>query len=131
MMTEMGWINADDDTLTLDSETVQEDISSLPIEVAGNLTGPEVELCVAKIQKGAMKHFAKYWNNLSIRFLQPFLPRCVADYSEPELDLISSLVNGVANFDCIKHSLAQSCNVFVSEYVRTMLGLTTHMPAET
>ena len=58
MMNEMGWINADDDALTLDNETVQEDISSLPSEVADNLTGPDVEKCVAKIQKGAMKHFA-------------------------------------------------------------------------
>ena len=129
-MTEMGWINAEDAMLTLANETVQEDISSLPSEVADNLTGPEVEMCVAKIQEGAMKYFAKYWYNLSISCLQPFLPRCVADYTEPELALITSLVNGVANFDCIKHSLAKSCNVFVSDVVRTMLGLPTDVLGE-
>jgi len=114
VMTEMGWINADAAIITLANETVQEDISSLPSEVAENLTGPELEMCVAKIQDGAMKYFAE----------------CVDDYTEPELDLITSLINGVANFDCIKHSLAKSCNVFVSDYVRTMLGLPTDMLGE-
>ena len=61
VMTKMGWISDDDDArLTLINETVQEDINSLPNQVAENLTGPEVGMCVAKIQEGAMKYVLIY-----------------------------------------------------------------------
>ena len=59
IMTEMGWIN-EDDMMSLDNNTVMADISSLPTEVAVDLTGTKFEMCVAKIGEGTMKYVAKY-----------------------------------------------------------------------
>ena len=47
-MTEMGWINIEEDMISLDNDTVMADISSLPTEVAGSLAGKDMEMCVAK-----------------------------------------------------------------------------------
>ena len=60
IMTEMGWINVEDDMMSLDNNTVMADISSLPTEVAVHLTGTKFEMCVAKIGEGTMKYVAKY-----------------------------------------------------------------------
>ena len=49
MMTEMGWLSKEHDMISLDSDTVMADISSLPTEVAVHLTGTKFEMCVAKI----------------------------------------------------------------------------------
>jgi hypothetical protein len=59
-MTEMGWIDANDDMLSLDNNTVMVDIRSLPTEVAVHLTGTKFEMCVAKIGEVTMKYVAKY-----------------------------------------------------------------------
>ena len=60
-MTEMGWINIEEDMISLDNDTVMADISSLPTEVAVHLTGKKFEMCVAKIGEGTMKYVAKYY----------------------------------------------------------------------
>jgi len=108
-MTEMGWISIDGDQISLDNDTVMADINSLPAEVAGALNGTEFETCVAKIGEATGK----------------YLEKCLADYTDAEQGLLLSLVNAAANFECIQHRLAKSCNEFVSNNVRTMLGLPT------
>ena len=47
--------------------------------------------------------------------------RCLDEFSNAEQDLLLSLVNAAANFECIQ----QSCSDFVSNKVRNMLGLKT------
>ena len=49
----------EEDKISLNNETVMADISSLPTEVAGYLTGKAMEVCVAKIGKAAMKYLNK------------------------------------------------------------------------
>ena len=66
---------------------------------------------------------SKYRDNLQNIIVQLFICRCVDDYTDAEQDLIIGLVNGVANFECIQNFFAKACNVYVSNYVKTMLGL--------
>ena len=51
--------------------------------------------------------------------------RCLDEFSNAEQDLLISLVNAAANFECIQHCLAKSSSHFVSNKVRNMLGLKT------
>ena len=51
--------------------------------------------------------------------------RCLDVFSNAEQDLLLSLVNAATNFECIQDCLAKSCSNFVSNKIKSMLGLGT------
>merc|ERR1711910_291115 len=109
LLTEMGWITVNGSSVMFDNVTFAADISTLPTEVAANLTDTKFDMCVDKIVGMSMGYFTK----------------CMDSYTSSEQDIITDLLNGVANLKCFLYSLGTACNVYVSDYVRTTLGLPT------
>merc|ERR1739844_506625 len=102
LLTEMGWVTVNDSSVMFDNATYAADIST-------NLTGTEFNICLDKIVDESMGTFTK----------------CMDSYTLSEQVVITDLLNGVANLKCFLYHLGKACNVYVSDYVKTMLGLPT------
>ena len=124
-MTEMDWISIDGDLISLKMTQSWRILVLYQLRLLELLLTSSLKPVLLRLERQP----GNIWRSkdfLLKKYYVPFLVfRCLADYTEAEQGLLLSLVNAAANFECIQHCLAKSCNDFVSNNVRTMLGLPT------
>merc|ERR1719369_2358881 len=66
LLAEMGWVTVNDSSVMFDNATYAADISTLPTEVATNLTGTEFNICLDKIVDMSMGSFTKCMDSYTL-----------------------------------------------------------------